>query len=309
MNENPLVSVIMSVYNEKTEEISYVINSILNQTYANIEFIIMYDNPNNLELFHELTEMVQDDERCRLLKNKENLGPAKSLNRGLKSAKGKYIARMDADDYSFPERIYKQVEYMEKNIDIDLLATGCSLINEQNERIGEYNFPLVSRNKLKKLLYTQNFLIHSTWMVKKSVYDDLEGYREFPSSQDYDFILRFLDKDYNLAILPEKLVLYRIREKSITKSSSLKQFLTSLNIKKLHVQRKYKNQDQFSMGKIKEIYTNITPEQERKFRRAKELIDKKNYKGLLEVFRSPYIIRYIMQKVIFNFKLLTMKFT
>ncbi|MFC0461397.1 hypothetical protein ACFFHL_09950 [Enterococcus villorum] len=137
----------------------------------------------------------------------------------------------------------------------------------------------------------------------------MEGYREFPSSQDYDFILRFLDKDYNLAILPEKLVLYRIREKSITKSSSLKQFLTSLNIKKLHVQRKYKNQDQFSMGKIKEIYTNITPEQERKFRRAKELIDKKNYKGLLEVFRSPYIIRYIMQKVIFNFKLLTMKFT
>ena len=114
MNENPLVSVIMSVYNEKTEEISYVINSILNQTYANIEFIIMYDNPNNLELFHELTEMVQDDERCRLLKNKENFGPAKSLNRGLKSAKGKYIARMDADDYSFPERIYKQVEYMEK---------------------------------------------------------------------------------------------------------------------------------------------------------------------------------------------------
>ncbi|HFU5918819.1 TPA: glycosyltransferase [Enterococcus faecium] len=307
MEEKPTVSVIMSVFNENLDEISYVLNSILNQTYSNIEFIIMYDNPNNTELYNALKKMVQNDERCKLLKNEINLGPAKSLNRALNNASGKYIARMDADDYSFPDRIYKQVKYMEKNRNIDLLATGCSLMGEQNEIIGEYEYPNVSQNKLKKLLYTQNFLIHSTWLVKKDVYADLNGYRDFPSSQDYDFILRFLDKNYELDVLPEKLVLYRIRERSITKSNSLKQFLMSLYIKKLHLQRRFRRKDNFSNIKIKDVYENITPEKEVKFKHAKELIDNKNSKSLLTIFSSYYILRYIAQKFIFNFKLLLIK--
>ena len=297
----------MSVYNEKIKDIEYVINSILEQTYSNIEFIIMYDNPNNTELYNALKKMVQYDERCKLLKNEINLGPAKSLNRALDNASGKYIARMDADDYSFPDRIYKQVEYMEENRNIDLLATECSFMYEQNEIIGEYKYPNVSQNKLKKLLYIQNFLIHSTWLVKKDVYTDLNGYRDFPSSQDYDFILRFLDKNYELDVLPEKLVLYRIRERSITKSNSLKQFLMSLYIKKLHVQRRFRRKDNFSNIKIKDVYENITTEKEAKFKHAKELIDNKNPKSLLTIFSSYYILRYIAQKFIFNFKLLLMK--
>ena len=108
----PKLSVVMSVYNEPTEWITQSIDSILNQTFRDFEFIIINDNPEREENESLLNSYSQKDKRIVVIKNEQNLGLTKSLNIGINEAKGDYIVRMDADDYSFPERFEKQVQFM-----------------------------------------------------------------------------------------------------------------------------------------------------------------------------------------------------
>src|SRR3989338_4267706 len=127
MTINPKISVIMSVYNgmplgpqsaswrTRTASSAYLkdaVESILNQTYENFEFIIVDDASvdNSWDYLKNL-----NDHRIKLIKNKKNLGLAASLNKALKVAKGNYIARMDADDISLPTRFEEQVNYLQKN--------------------------------------------------------------------------------------------------------------------------------------------------------------------------------------------------
>ena len=107
--DTPLFSVLMSTYNETTKELDESINSILQQTYSNFEFLIINDNPNNYEL--EKTLKSYKDSRIKIIHNEENLGLVKSLNNGLKYCNGQYVARMDADDISCPSRIQDEKQY------------------------------------------------------------------------------------------------------------------------------------------------------------------------------------------------------
>ena len=110
-----LISVVMSVYNEKIEWIKDSVKSILGQSYTNIEFIIVIDNPGlDREVKEYLENTAKTDGRVVLLQNKENVGLAKSLNRGIAAANGAYIARMDADDISEKNRLDLQIQIMEK---------------------------------------------------------------------------------------------------------------------------------------------------------------------------------------------------
>src|SRR5699024_8998237 len=109
-----IVSVIMSVYNTKIDYLSDSIESILNQTFKDFEFIIINDNSNTA-----VTEYLNSirDKRVRIFHNEVNVGLTKNLNYGVKQANGKYIARMDADDISHLNRLKKQVLFLEKNLD------------------------------------------------------------------------------------------------------------------------------------------------------------------------------------------------
>lgn len=112
--EAPLVSILMSTYNETPKELDESINSILHQTYSNFEFLIINDNPNNCELEETLKTYV--DSRIRIIRNEKNLGLVKSLNAGLKLCEGQYVARMDADDISRQSRIQDELLYLKKII-------------------------------------------------------------------------------------------------------------------------------------------------------------------------------------------------
>ena len=103
----PIVSVLMSVYNARADELRQAIESILNQTYKNFEFIIINDGSTNDT---EDVILSYEDKRIRYVKNEVNLKIIASLNKGLKLCRGKYIARLDADDYSAPTRLEKQVQ-------------------------------------------------------------------------------------------------------------------------------------------------------------------------------------------------------
>ena len=99
------VSVIMSTYKEPIEWIQQSVDSILNQTYKNLEFIIIVDNPEYAELVSLLNDYADSDDRISVVVNNNNIGLVKSLNKALSFCTGEYVARMDADDISLPERL------------------------------------------------------------------------------------------------------------------------------------------------------------------------------------------------------------
>ncbi|QFJ55859.1 glycosyltransferase family 2 protein [Pseudobutyrivibrio xylanivorans] len=108
-----MISVIMSVFNEKIDWIKQSVQSILNQTYANLEFIIVIDNPNvDKSVLLYLNGLPHIDSRVKILMNEKNVGLAISLNRALAVATGELIARMDADDISEIDRLEKEIKYL-----------------------------------------------------------------------------------------------------------------------------------------------------------------------------------------------------
>lgn len=118
-----MVSVLMSVYNEPLDWLKQSIDSILTQTFTDFEFIIINDKPDRLELAEFLKQEASNDYRIKIHTNPGNIGLTKSLNIGLKLCKGKYIARMDADDISLPTRFEKQVDFLEKNGNIGIVGS------------------------------------------------------------------------------------------------------------------------------------------------------------------------------------------
>ncbi len=125
-----LVTVLMSVYKPNIDLLKRSVNSILNQTYRNIEFIIIDDGAGE-EALSYLNAI--DDNRVRLIKNEHNIGLASSLNKGIAIASGEFIARMDADDYSLPNRIYEQVKYLQEHSDVDVLT--CVALDIRNGKL------------------------------------------------------------------------------------------------------------------------------------------------------------------------------
>ena len=131
---SPHISVLMSVYHEPIDWLALSVDSILNQSFSDFEFIIIVDDPNNQEAINYIRQKEEEDNRIVLLINEENVGLTKSLNKGLKIAKGNYIARMDADDISYPERFEKQFTFMESHPSVILLGTGVRYFGDLRER-------------------------------------------------------------------------------------------------------------------------------------------------------------------------------
>lgn len=216
------VSVIMSVYKEPKEQLEMSINSILNQSYNNIEFIIIVDNPEEIWRIDYIKSI--NDKRIKLIINEKNIGLPKSLNKAIEIATGEYIARMDADDISLPKRIEHQIEYLEKN-KLDLCG-GNVICFEDSHDLKEVKFPSGIEN-FKKMIYFKNSIAHPTYFGKSEVFKKLNGYRNFHSVEDYDFILRATNKNYKIGNIPEVVLKYRMTLNSISRSNAGKQALLS----------------------------------------------------------------------------------
>ena len=168
-----------------------------------------------------------------------------SLNKAAEASKGKYLARMDADDISVENRFEKQVVYLEENTDIDLICSNFYFINDDSQII-DREFAYLSQRQLKRLLTVWNTIHHPTVMMKKEVFLNVGVYRDFPCAQDYDLWLRMLNKNCSFYMMPDKLLKYRIRNNSTTSSKRLLQVLTMNYIKKLHKERLHKHFDSYS---------------------------------------------------------------
>ncbi len=209
---NPLVSVVMSVYNSE-KYLKEAIESILNQTYTNFEFIIVNDGSTDSSL-DIIQEYMKKDERIVLI-SRDNKGLPYSLNEGIEKAKGRYIARMDADDISLPARLEEQVEFMEKNENIGIFGTWAEVFGE-NKKTKLLKHP-VAHDELKvKLLFSVCFA-HPTVMIRKYILDkyNLKYNLDYLNAQDYELWSQISEVNM-MANIPKILLKYRISENSIT---------------------------------------------------------------------------------------------
>lgn len=210
MNSKPKISVIMAVHNGE-KYLAEAIESILNQTFEDFEFIIIDDSSkdNSLKI---IKEYAKKDSKIKIIKNNKNLKLAGSLNRGLKIAKGKYIARMDADDISLPERLEIQYSYLEENKDIFLVGTSWITINSEGKQISKtinnFNF-----KKINERLPYKSLIHHPTVMFRN---EHLFYRDKFFYAQDRDFWLRFLSNNKKMEVVPKPLIKWRVNEKSVS---------------------------------------------------------------------------------------------
>lgn len=222
-NMNELISVIMSTYHEPLAWIGQAVDSILSQTYKKIEFIIVVDDPDNTELIEYITKRKKQDSRIIMHINKKNIGLAVSLNIAIGLAKGEYIARMDADDISEPNRLACQMEYLIAH-DLDLVGCNIRTMDESGKMIsgGETRLPL-SDEVIKKYLKIGNIIMHPTWLTKKNVYINLGMYHNFPAAQDYEFLTRSALAGYRLGNIKEPKLIYRINTNGISGTKKILQ--------------------------------------------------------------------------------------
>ena len=240
---------------ETEKELKESIESILLQNYSNFEFIIVNDNPLNDRLKKVLDAYQLDDRRIKIINNETNLGLAKSLNKALACSRGKYIARMDADDISLLNRFEKEVEYLESHKDCDVVSTNRDDIDENSNIIRKATAIIVEDVAIPKILKYGSIITHPSIMIKAEVIKALKGYRPFKSSQDYDLWLRMVSKGYKFHILPQVLIKYRIRQNSITKSNYARSYFCHKYIRQLFFEREINNgSDSFSEEYLSNIF-------------------------------------------------------
>ncbi len=193
MRMEPLVSIIMGAYNCQ-DTVGKAIESIQNQTYQNWEFVIC-DDASTDETWMELKKYGESDKRIILIKNDHNLRLAAALNHCLAHAKGEYIARMDADDESYPERLEKQVRFLEQHEEYAVVGCGRVIFDEN----GDKGVRLVKEVPDRDVLLANAPFAHPTIMMRKSVYDQLGGYTVSEltkRAEDLDLWFRFFHAGY-----------------------------------------------------------------------------------------------------------------
>ncbi|MFX0211124.1 MAG: glycosyltransferase [Candidatus Hodarchaeota archaeon] len=223
------ISVLMSVYNEPLEWIRASIESIIHQTFQDFEFIIVNDNPHRSEVKDQLKRYALFDNRVQIIENDRNMGLTKSLNKAIKAAQGLYIARMDADDISLPERLELQYEFLEKHKDIFLVGSSVWII----DRNGVPKEKVIKHTSHTHILHDMFSgalpFYHPTIMFRNKGF----LYREcFEVAQDYDFYLNLLSRGKKFSNLKQILLRYRMSDESVSMNRRREQII----LKKLALQ-------------------------------------------------------------------------
>lgn len=224
MSKKPLITVLIPAYNAELY-IAEAIESILNQTYTNFELIIINDcSTDSTEKI--IKEYAKKDSRLVLINNKQNLRISKTLNKGLNIAKGKYIVRMDADDWSYPDRIEKQVKLMENNPEVVLSSGNMEICDSEMNVKNKSNLPTTNEN-IRKVILQYNPMVHPAMIFKRDVALSIGGYNEETKSEDYMFTIDMSSKG-ELANLQDVILKYRVIESSLTGSKMLAIHLSTL---------------------------------------------------------------------------------
>ena len=210
MNDK-MVSVVMPSYNSDKEMLEEAVKSILNQTYRNLELVIIDDG--SVTPIEEILNI--KDNRLHIVRNDANRGIVYSLNRGLELAKGDYIARMDADDISDHMRIKMEVDFLDIHKEVDVVSTYAKTFGVKNTIYKSETTP----EGIKAELLWKNIIIHPTVMLRASLIKaESIRYSINSKSEDFDLWSRIVyEFNKKIAVIPKPLLFYRIHDGQITK--------------------------------------------------------------------------------------------
>jgi hypothetical protein len=235
----PTVSVVMSVFNGQTF-LSEAIESILDQTYRDYEFVIIDDGSTD-KTVEILAEYSARDARIRVHRH-ENKGRATSLNIGIELSKGLYIARMDADDVALPTRFHQQIEFMERHSDVIVLGGAVELINPAGEAIHTVRQPLED-DRIRSAMQVHSPIYHPTVFMTREAVLAAGGYRRaLLDADDYDLWLRMAELG-KLANLGEVILRYRVHTNQVSLRGMRQQVFCVLAARAAAKARRHGNAD------------------------------------------------------------------
>lgn len=253
------ISVIMSVYGYE-RYVNDSITSILNQTFKDFEFIII-DDGCSYNLLKKIEKF--GDDRIVYIKNPENIGLTRSLIKGIKKSKGKYIARHDAGNISLENRLEIQYTFLENNIRYQLIGSSIELIDKNDNAICK----IIANNDpdyIRKKMPLYNCINHSTIMFRNN---GRAYYREkFKYSQDYDLYLTLLSKKFIPGNIEEVLLKERMVPSSITYASKNEQEFFKNKARQFYFERMKYGKDSYDFWEI----TKNTCEQDQAYRQKNE---------------------------------------
>ncbi len=235
----PLVSVILPAFNAEAF-IGDSIRSIINQTYSHIELIIVDDASTDKTLSIIKTFKTRYPSLIKIIQIKKNMnkGGDTCANMAIQLARGKYIARMDADDIADPSRIEKQVKFMEKNKSVFIVGTSAQVINKEGETVGEKIMPQKHADIYSEYMVFHP-MIHPTVMFRNHVIKRKTFYKStFSANNDYYTFFELISRGYEFANLPEKLLKYRIYGNNNSLKTIKKNFFNTLGAR-MHIFKKY----------------------------------------------------------------------
>jgi glycosyltransferase involved in cell wall biosynthesis len=220
MQRNPLISVVMSVHNAQNY-LKEAVESILNQTFHDFEFIIIDDKSTD-----ESPKILSSytDTRIVIFQNNENIGLTRSLNKGILSTRGKYIARMDADDISVAARLSIQYDFLEKNPKVAACGSWVKLIGDNPSSV--WKSPC-GHNQIRATLLFNSALFHPTVMMRRAMIGSTPYNDDFYCSQDFDLWVR-LSNRYHIQNISRVLLHYRIHDMMIGRTHSQNQILNTM---------------------------------------------------------------------------------
>ncbi len=231
----PLVSVVMPVFNGE-RFIAKAIESILNQTLKNFEFIIVNDASTDKSL-EIISKYKKKDQRIRLIDNKRNIHMSLSLNLGINQAKSDLIARMDQDDIAFPNRLKIEHTFMKSHPKVAIVGSDIVTIDQFDQVTGKRTYQTKS-DSLKKTMLRYSPFAHPTVMMRKKVFEQMGGFDpEMVPCEDTEFWFR-LGSKHEFASIPNFLLKYRVAVNSLSHTNIRNIELKGFKIK-LNAIRKY----------------------------------------------------------------------
>lgn len=228
--ENPYITIILPTYNG-ADRISRAILSVQQQSFQDWELIVIIDGSTDATL-ERVSRIAQQDDRIVVINNKLNQGIQKTLNHGLRGARGFYIARIDDDDIWIDNRkLQKQYDFLQNNLEYVLVGTGMVLVDETGKEIGKYVFPKNDKDIRKKIL-GQNCFAHPTVMFRKETISQIGEYsekKEHTHIEDHELWLR-MGTVGKFANLNEYAITYQITPKSISGKNKHAQFYKKISL-------------------------------------------------------------------------------
>lgn len=291
-NKKPLVSIILPSYNH-AKYIKESIDSALNQTYKNIELIIVDDGStdNSKEII-----LSYKDERIKSYFFNKNKGAVYATNFCIKHSLGEYISVLNSDDIYYPNKIKKQLNFFLKNKETSAVFSFAQAIDENSNKLSKNTalepHETIKSNRtdfLKHFLHSGNILIHPTALIKKEVYKKIGFYdNRLHQIPDFEYWVRMCSLGYNIKVIPEKLIQYRFRDNELNTSNGNRVDVSNRLI--FEYQFLLENYFNLKIEDIKSIfvlpdkYKNITND-DREFVIAESLL---NYEHKGNLYKSVY---------------------